>query len=259
MNLYEEIPFIRRARGFRLYTQRNSRLLDLWRDGAIAGHRQGRCVLALKSSVEKGLMSRLPSVELHRLKKSLNALCPWGQNWRIFSGIDSARRFLQQNDINFTEVRPLLELDKENNAVFLVLLPCGGSATPTAVCTIAEDLPSGYPTADEAISPFLLAATSRAVYDWIAYLPTALAADFAWFDSALVSTGVLTLETGEEAPFYREGPWLFFRGEEEQYARVFRTALGCGVLLSPERSCPSLLPFELTEGEKRQLLKSFGI
>jgi glutamate-1-semialdehyde aminotransferase len=55
--LLDEIPPIRRARGFRLYDGAGRRYLDLWQaDGnAILGHRGAGMVTAVKAALDRGL------------------------------------------------------------------------------------------------------------------------------------------------------------------------------------------------------------
>ena len=65
--LLRGIPRIRRARGFRLYDMQGRRYLDLFRDGALLGHRDSGSLTAMKSALSQGLAAALPSVWEKRL------------------------------------------------------------------------------------------------------------------------------------------------------------------------------------------------
>ncbi len=65
------IPVIRRARGFRLYDMQGRRYLDLFRDGALMGHRAAGVLTAMKSALSQGLAAALPSVWEMRLISAL--------------------------------------------------------------------------------------------------------------------------------------------------------------------------------------------
>lgn len=70
------LPRIRRARGYRLSALDGRRLLDMWQDGgrAILGHRGADVTTALKRALDRGVTEAFPSVQEHRLEQALRRL-----------------------------------------------------------------------------------------------------------------------------------------------------------------------------------------
>ena len=76
------LPPVRRARGYRLYTEDGRRLLDLYLDGgaALLGHRPELVGRALKNVAGRGLLGNLPSNYPERLRRLLRQALP-GHAW----------------------------------------------------------------------------------------------------------------------------------------------------------------------------------
>jgi len=244
MNLLDEMPVIKRARGYRLYCEDNSRLLDLCLDGGVAvmGHRKGSASLYLKNVVSRGLFAGYPSIYGARLKKALGSLYPQFNHFTIFSSRFKAESLLVGASIAYDTVLPLGRLDLDSAPCSLLVLPLPGSGTP-AVVGSANPLPFD----DDLISPFLLSAVTRAIYDLIEFLPTVEGVDFSWFSSS---------------KFRRDGAMVYWKTEEGEdalsYQTEFLSFLKSGVLLSPDPKVPSFLPIELSDGEKKLLIKLFA-
>lgn len=68
-SLLGELPLIRRARDYHLYTGDGRRYLDLWQDGgsAVLGHRGGRFREAFAAKASRGLLVPLPGPEHRKL------------------------------------------------------------------------------------------------------------------------------------------------------------------------------------------------
>ena len=79
------LPRIRRARGYRLYDMQGKRILDLYRDGALLGHRGASAVTAMKAGLSEGLAASLPSAWEGRLCAALARMFPGYPSVRIFS------------------------------------------------------------------------------------------------------------------------------------------------------------------------------
>ena len=91
------LPLVRRARGYRLYTEDGRRLLDLYLDGgaALLGHRPELLGRELKNVAGRGLLGNLPSSYPARLRRILRQALP-GHSWfGIAATADDARRLLR--------------------------------------------------------------------------------------------------------------------------------------------------------------------
>ena len=84
------IPCIRRARGFRIYDLQGRRYLDLFRDGALLGHRAAATVTAMKSALSQGLAASLPSSWEKRLAAALTRAFPRYPEVRLYASPERA-------------------------------------------------------------------------------------------------------------------------------------------------------------------------
>ncbi|MFP4431644.1 MAG: hypothetical protein ACLFPV_10370 [Spirochaetaceae bacterium] len=80
---YPRLSPVRRARGYRLYTDAG-RVLDFWQagGGAYLGHSPSGLGKALKAEIDRGLLATLPGWGVERLKAAMGALLP---GW-LFAG-----------------------------------------------------------------------------------------------------------------------------------------------------------------------------
>lgn len=254
MNVFQKMAPVRRARGYRLYLYDQKRLLDLYREegGAIMGHRVGNALNVMKNLLSRGLLPDYPSIESNRLKKAIQALYPDWEHWVILPSWEFAKLFLKEHQIFYELLLPLCyREDQSPNRVRLVKIPLAGGATPALLALPkGEPLPSWYPKEDFVVSPYLLGASVRAIYDWIAFLPQAQAVDFSWWDEAVFKGGELKVLQGKAHDFVRHGCWIYYMGKSDDYNAVFERCLKEGLLLNPHSHVPSLLPFETTKGEQ---------
>jgi hypothetical protein len=74
---YPGLPPVRRARGYRLYTD-GGRVLDFWQagGGAFLGHSPSGLGKALKAEIDRGLLATLPGWGGEKLKAAMRALLP---------------------------------------------------------------------------------------------------------------------------------------------------------------------------------------
>ena len=172
------VPPIRRARGFRLYDVRGRRYLDLFRDGALLGHREAGTLTAMKAVLSQGLASPLPSVWERRLLGVLARLFPAYPEVRLYASPDRARSavraWLGGDAPGDGEVhdpardggpggaaaaywRPFLPAPAAR--ALLPLLPVRVGGCPSPVCFDAE-VPPRVPCSD-AIPGFVLAGALR--------------------------------------------------------------------------------------------------
>lgn len=256
--LLDEIPRIRRARGFRLYDEAGRRYLDLWQadGGAILGHRGAGMVTAVKAALDRGLAAPLPTAWDRRLLAALAARFPAYRSFRLFAtrerALQAAGRALGAavNDEDVADPalgskgdgraglwRPFLP-DAPSWPVVLVVLPCTLGGSPTAI---------GFrdALADEPSDPVAGVAAVAALRG-LAGLARARAEDpFGGHDLA------------DTPGWERRGPYMAPVFPAAAYPAVFRAFLARGVLLAPEPAGPSILPGEASAGERRLVVSLF--
>lgn len=230
----KELPQIKRAREFKLYTYDGRILLDLYRgDGrAFSGFKPGKTVFTLKNMSEQGVFCAYPSVHGRRLQKALRSLFPVFEYTAAFVCESDAVRVLQTpiadpargesgSDLLW---RPGLPVPDETQRL-LVRIPAGGFSRVSVVCS-RTPLSAG-----DILSPVEAAVLSRAVYDW----------------QATASCGLPPLPEFPAADFIRRGCYLQYAGDN--YRDRFFKALAVGVLLPPNAFIPVALPLKATKGE----------
>ncbi len=246
------LPRIRRARGYRLYTVDGRRILDLWQAGgrAILGHR-GEVVSVVKRVLDRGVLAAMPAVQERRLEQALRRLLGDDASLRV-AVYASRRRAIEAvassiglpasctpadparptNDgaCRLEYWRPFLPdaprtLPWPPPTVLLPILPDGGLFEAQTV-VYSSDL--GVTLLSDLVPEPALAALTAA----------------AW---GLVSSShrpVLRLPGFECA-----GPYLALEAVED-YDSVFDCFLRSGVLISPDPEVPSIVPGEMSDGER---------
>ncbi|MDR0386474.1 MAG: hypothetical protein LBH57_00420 [Treponema sp.] len=274
--LLRSLPVIRRARDFRLYTGDGRRLTDLWQYGgrAVLGHTPPNVLRELKNAASRGIFVPFPSHYEGRFVKALSRLFP-GRIIRIYAGDASLRRALSRAGYDgaasfpdpafpaspsdppvpgkLTPVlwRPFLEdplqPPPEPGAaapVMVPVLPLPWAGVPR-VLILDGTWEAAFPAAgQDRISPVVLAAVTRSVWDLIAALPERGRRKFPRLRKALA-----------RSPWRRRGIYLTLAGPvgEEAYAALFRCFLEKGFLPPPSPRCPLILPGELSPGEEAAL------
>jgi len=269
--LLRRVGPVRRARGYRLYTQAGHRILDLYQDGgrAILGQGGGGIVTAFKSGLERGPITPLPSVYMGRLHAAVRELIPEGGVIRVFANIERAlgaiSRWIggqvssadtcdpvwsvdgadrqhdgadRQHDGAIRLWRPFLPSDRSpfsglpERWAILPILPAVGEP-PQVVLFSSPDVPES-----DIIAGFRLAALVRGVYDLVS-------------DPGRPE---LTLPG-----FTSVGPYLLPEHTNRSYSDRFDILLHHGFLTSPAESVPSIVPAEMSAGELRQLRRAASI
>jgi hypothetical protein len=263
------VPVIRRARGCRLYDQRGTRLLDLYRDGggALLGHRAAATVTLMKSVLSQGLLSDIPSVWEGRLLRMISSLFSSHRGVRLFSSraraLEAVSRFLGMR-VDPSEVhdpalhdwpqaepravlwRPLLcdGAREASGRVILPILPLTVCGAPAPVC-FPDDPLDADPGSDR-LPGFVLAGAFSA----LARLSGP--AQHPFRVSAAVQDAVDSAHG-----WARRGPYVRATFSCDAYPHIFGEFLRAGVLLSPVYPGPSILPDECSPGEERLLVKLF--
>jgi hypothetical protein len=275
------LPTVLRARDFRLYTQGNKRLVDLWQAGgrAVLGHTPAGALRELKNSANRGLFAPLPHPQEGRLFKALSRLLP-GRAFRFYGDQSSLRSALAAAGLPWTgpfpdpafpspgadsggDVRPALWrpfLDPDPQPPVLVpLLPW-----PLAPWVLALDPAlEGRFAPSEPFSPVLLAAATRALYDLIALGPGGGRPVYPRINRVLypsqgpqsrwrrrsIYLSYAPLQTGAEDPSLPAGP----DHGRPAWEVLFRRFLEGGFLIPPGPGEPLILPGILSPGEEAHL------
>lgn len=275
-SLLRRLPPIRRARDYRLYGENGKRYLDLWQAGgrALLGHRSERVLTELKNHVSRGLLADLPSIHERRLVKALGLLMPGFSEFRIYrnaaSLLDALSAFggsgfeaeglpdpatAETDGLPLALWRPFLSEEvgalpggdsppggaaategRGGPAVAVPVLPFPSSGAPAVAAF--RDPPGERARSGEVVSPALLAALSKSIFQLIRFREEYTEHLWRSFD----------------APFWRrKGPYLVARGSREEYAALFGRLLEKGILISPRYPGPSIVPAIFTEGEIKPL------
>ncbi len=254
---------MRRARGYRLYDRLGRRYLDLWQGGGstILGHRSAGTVREMKDALSRGLFSRLPSDHQRRLERTILRMFPRYAQVRIYpclcEALDAVSAHLGRRvapeDVRDPAMggpapkedaaaywRPFLPAEDSAamSAVLIPILPVGWEAGAVPVCFRS----SRAPDPPWAVSPAACAGALRALAD----LPAALPHD-----------GRLSASLEGACSWRLTGPYLAYTSDPRDYPAVFSRFLEAGVLLSPDSRAPSILPRELSDGERGLLLQLF--
>jgi hypothetical protein len=258
------IPVILRARGYRLYTQDGRRLIDLWLNGgaAILGHTPPNVVREIKNTASRGLYAPFPHFTEGRYLKALGKLFP-GYVFRLYA--DSEKSSHQSTKAQRTQReegkeeglklwRPYTKSDdpfevKEGLDLFIPVLPgiqTWRDGLPLGLCVVAaksESLLAQFPPSDT-LSPVLLAAATRCLYDILAAPERA---------KPVMPKVFKALQANET--WKREGIYLTLKKEptSEEWETLFKEFLDAGFLLPPDPSQPVILPGEMSDGESAKL------
>lgn len=246
------LPPVRRARGFRLYTLGGERFVDLWQASgrAILGH-GGPAVAHVKRVLDRGTLAPAPSTAERQLVQALRRLLtgypPF--NVAVYGTMEAAvaaaaaalglppDRCVPREPLAPSATasplalwRPFLPpADPETAAQLLLpVLPDGGLFTAQVLLYPAD---AGMLLASDIVAEPALAALTAAAH-------------------ALVSPKerpVIALHG-----FSGVGPYLV-PDDSRDYDRVFDRFLSEGVLISPDPAVPSIVPGELSDGERARV------
>jgi hypothetical protein len=257
---------VTRARGFRLYDGSGRRYLDLFRDGALLGHRDAKALTVMKAALSQGLATGLPTAWEGRLAAAIARMTPSHPSVRVFASreralaaaarlpgaagtlevFDPASGPLPVGDVAVALLRPLLPAP--HAAVLLPILPLTVCGAPAPVC-FSGSLPADFPASDS-LPGFLLAGALRGL--------ASLAAFAAEAEGARLGSPAVERAVDGNPAWLRVGPYVSARFPASEYPRVHDRFLRAGVLLCPAYPGPSVLPGECSPGENRLLADIFA-
>ena len=258
------LPPIRRARLWRLYAEDGRRFLDFWMDDgrSILGAKGTGIGTTAKAALDTGLTRPFPSIRESRLEKDIHGRYPDYPTIRLFR--DEARATAAAAPLLATDERlPILRPFVKELAgvefldgamprvamprVAMPRLPCPAALAPAVLLFREPEIAEGVE--GDIVPPLALACAHRALAEFDRFLADYSEALWKKVDRRL-------------GPYFeRRGPYLFPRVAEAErrgspsadYDRLFDTALGAGVLLSPDPERPSIIPGDFDDGELARL------
>ena len=254
-SLLKQIPVIVRARGFRLYTQKGQRLIDLWQNGgaAVLGHTPPNILRELKNTASRGLYAPFPHFTESRYLKALLKIFP-EYSFRLYAA--PPPELTKLFDSNVAKLwRPFLDpnspfaITHEKSSILIPVLPgiqLWRDELPLGLCVVAtkpEEQLTQFPPSD-ILSPVLLSVAARGLYDILALPQRA--------NPALVRTDKSLLKN---SVWQRKSIYLTLKEKPapEAWEPLFRKFLEAGFLLPPTPLQPAILPGELSAGEDKNL------
>jgi hypothetical protein len=218
------------------------RLVDLWQCGgkALLGHKAPNIIRDIKNTAETGLLAPFHSVYEWRLLRALGTLFP-KKDFRFYQ---------------FSRVHPEAPLWRPfacDGEPFKMEAAFGGVFRPVLPFALAPDVlvfnaenTMLQPVSSELVSPMILAATVRAVYDLTA------AKDRGNLNYKKIM-GVLE----GTCAWRREGIYIYHKAaasmQKNDYEALREKFFNAGFFLSPNSEDPLILPGELSGGEESAL------
>ena len=255
-DLLERLPEINRARGYRLYSRNGGKIIDFYQDSgqAVLGHRLSGISLAIKQAVDKGVLFSCRTRYDTRLENAVKKFAGKDVFFSVFTDLrklfSSIKRdfppFFQEKGSSSSDTvfwHPFsgdkLE-DFLNKYKYVVpVIPFPGNLSPYIVLSRLTSLP-----VSELISPVTAAPFISVIYKLTD--PEKKNMYDLWFAEDEV-TGKL---------WRRKGIYLLPLYEKKLHERVFCSFLENGYLLSPVYETPSILPGEISKGERENFLKT---
>jgi hypothetical protein len=244
--LLDELPPLRRARSWRLYTENGRKLVDLWQnDGAaLLGHKPAGFVKTLKNNAERGLFAPLPSRHQRSVVKALGQ-CFSGKCFRLYRSAAALEDALSSNGSGpaaalprwrpFSGIRGTEIL--QTAALFIPVIPAPCSPH---ILVLDPRLDGVLPPSD-LISPFMLALTAAVLHTLAVQLK----------QGRTVLSRIARVCAADEL-WRQEGIYLYYQGTSS-WDKVWRSFLTAGFLAPPDPASPLILPGELSSGEASQL------
>ncbi len=247
---------VRRARGSFLYTKSGVRLTDLYREGgrAIFGQREGGAFLRFKNALNRGETGFFDTDEKANLVKSLCVLLNSQRTVYAVYGLENA--FSAAAEFSSEEAALWLAWDPDKTnwsgkTAVIVAPPLAWGQDIFFVCIKPQDgknqtVPDSRYAVLRGInvpSP-LCAAFSRSIYDFLSSSLTMGEKDWFIFDTILTPY------------WHRKGPYLFPKIPEASYRAFLLHCLDAELVISPDYTVPSIVPFGAGRGVFGKLKKN---
>lgn len=253
MNLKEEIftryGFVKRARGCFIYTEKK-RLTDLYQEGGSAilgwGGTGGSITpfTLLKNFLSRGLTGSFRTHLEGQTDSAVSELFNSSRRAFIFSGKDDAESFCRENGLEHVFYSPWENEEKISNVSSIVMrVPLPWSEK--LYCVAVPEEKSGLKTESEcALVPAVRAALNRSLFDLIKALQVRQEKDWFIFDTVL------------NRYFERRGPYLIPKVPSEKHEQFVLHCLDCGIIINPDCTGKSIVPFGADRGVFAELKKN---
>jgi hypothetical protein len=254
------MPVVVRARSYYLYDRYGVRYIDFFQNHgrAILGHRPELMQRAIKSTVDRGLVSEYPSVFQGRLEKLLAQLFPDFSAFRLYSDsrlvndlalkVSSGAKAIydpacsaSENSCKVSYWRPYLEVGGADSVLLFPILPFPGSFIPQVVCikdqTLAETLPPS-----DCVSPLLLDLLIKATANLINEMKSE-------------ESVAKRMDNPFKGLFETRGPYGITHLDDIRYREFYQEALRLRVVLPPSADIPFIVPGSYSKGDISEFLK----
>ncbi|GHV84099.1 hypothetical protein AGMMS50212_14390 [Spirochaetia bacterium] len=243
-----KLPVIKRARGFRLYTQDGKRLVDLWQCGgeAILGHKPNNLLRDLKNTAERGLFAPFPNPQEKRLLKALEKLFP-KKSFRLYTEEADLHNAVAdyysavKTQVSLPIWLPFSGFDC-SVPLFKAVLPW----TLAPKLLVLDNCLSQYFPPSKLISTVILSAATRAVYDLLAAPERGV--------MRYKKIKILFEQDKIKKRWLLNGIYLnSVNKDQNEWELIHKKYLHAGFLLPPTPELPLILPGELSNGEESAL------
>lgn len=237
----ERFGTIKRARNCFLYTAKGVRLTDMYQEGgrAILGWAGGSAFTMFKNAMNRGVTGSFATDYEYQTVRAVQKLFESDRKLFYFNSYESALKSAVQFSATGTTVykpwNPVaIEWNQQDAIVFAPALPWSQSIYIVAVKpgVVQKTLEDGkLITSNENIPAPLHAAIARSIYDLIASLSERQEKHWFIYDKVLTKY------------WERKGPYLFPKISKDRYNDFLIHCLNLGIVISPDYSVPSIVPF----------------
>ena len=265
--LEKPFPLIKRVRGYRLYTDNSEKYLDFYQESgkAILGSRPRGFSLALKKEIEKSNFYNYPSGYLKKTEKGISKLAEGSAlNISYFKTEEELCNYVSEKEgkeyslcknikDNYSDVE-----EKTNSIYFwfpfcgsslkqyldnfnyvLPILPFPGDITPVVLLSSKILTENNYIP-----SPVILSGLNNIIYNLIRFLQEEPYIHWREYTSMLNKI------------WKAKGPYLLPVYSEKKHELIFKTFLKNKILIQPCYGKMSVLPAEISEGERIMFLET---
>lgn len=235
---------IKRARGHRLYTEENQKILDLSMDygRAVLGHRPNGLSLSLKNSIERGIYASYDSKFTGRLRSYLNSKFPEYpystllESESSLGSIDILDPLFNKGKGDYGYWRPFLNTPDYENLIILYPMP----GLNSSVVMVSRSKPA---IDSHDISPVIVGGILRSMYD---------------YDAALKKFNPESYDIYKDLKTFNViPPYLIYIGDGNNYNELCCSALDQGVLLN-RKSPVNILATDYSSGEVKKIVQVLG-
>ncbi|OJF77054.1 MAG: hypothetical protein BKP49_04140 [Treponema sp. CETP13] len=248
---------VKRARGCYWYTEKGVRLVDLWQEDGRAILGWGACnskaFEVLKNTISRGQTGSFPTDYSKRFSKAVlqlvNTNCTneiLASNYQYVSlttdysslkDLPVWRPWLGVSVHDCSNLSAFNMIALTNASEIVVQIPFAWTENVYVIASVKKIERDSFP-----VSGAYLAAATRAIYSLIAEQKKRKENDFKRFDSSL------------KKYFSRKGPYLVPCIKE--YKDFVLHCLDCGIVINPNKSNFSIVPFGANPGDFRKLDKT---